>query len=31
VAFVEYHGIDAVLSFDEGFDGIVQRLDPKAV
>jgi predicted nucleic acid-binding protein len=28
VALVERHGIDAVLSFDDDFDGIVERVDP---
>ncbi len=29
VAMSEYHGIDAVLSFDDDFDGVVDRLAPK--
>ena len=28
VALVEDHGIDRVLSFDDDFDGVVDRLDP---
>jgi hypothetical protein len=31
VAMVEHHDIDAVLSFDDDFDGIVDRLDPASV
>lgn len=31
VALVERHGIDAVLSFDDDFDGIVERVDPADV
>ena len=31
VALVERHDIDAVLSFDDDFDGVVERLDPEAV
>jgi len=31
VALCERHDIDAVLSFDDDFDGIVDRLDPEAV
>ena len=31
VALVEHHDIDAVLSFDDDFDGIVDRLDPATV
>ena len=31
VALVEYHDIDAVLSFDDDFDGIVDRLGPATV
>ncbi|WP_331235257.1 type II toxin-antitoxin system VapC family toxin [Natronorarus salvus] len=31
VALTEYHGIDRVLSFDEDFDGLVDRLDPTEV
>ncbi|MDS0284538.1 type II toxin-antitoxin system VapC family toxin [Haloarcula onubensis] len=31
VAMVEYHDVDAVLSFDDDFDGIVDRLAPAAV
>jgi hypothetical protein len=29
VVMSEYHGIDAVLSFDDDFDGVVDRLAPK--
>lgn len=28
VALVEERGIDVVLSFDDGFDGVVERVDP---
>lgn len=28
IAMVDYHDIDAVLSFDDDFDGIVDRLEP---
>ena len=28
VAMIEHHDIDAVLSFDDDFDGIVSRIDP---
>lgn len=31
VALVERHDIDAVLSFDDDFDGIVERVDPGQV
>ncbi|MFC6952760.1 type II toxin-antitoxin system VapC family toxin [Halorubellus litoreus] len=31
VALCERRGIDAVLSFDDDFDGVVERLDPEAV
>ena len=31
VVLVEHHDIDAVLSFDDDFDGLVDRLDPSAV
>ena len=31
VAMVEHHDIDAVLSFDDDFDGIVGRLPPESV
>ncbi|WP_324759311.1 hypothetical protein [Haloarcula montana] len=31
VVMVEQHDIDAVLSFDDDFDGIVDRLEPTAV
>lgn len=31
VAMVEEHDIDAVLSFDDDFDGVVERLQPAAV
>lgn len=31
VALVEHHGLDGVLSFDDDFDGLVERLDPEAV
>lgn len=31
VALVERHDVDAVLSFDDDFDGVVERLDPAAV
>jgi len=31
VALTERHGIDRVLSFDDDFDGIVDRLDPATV
>jgi predicted nucleic acid-binding protein len=27
----EHHGVDAVLSFDDDFDGIIDRLDPATV
>jgi predicted nucleic acid-binding protein len=28
IALIEAHGLDAVLSFDDDFDGLVDRLDP---
>jgi predicted nucleic acid-binding protein len=31
VALVEEHDFDAVLAFDDDFDGIVRRLDPKEI
>jgi predicted nucleic acid-binding protein len=31
VALCEHHGIDAVLSFDDDFDGLVERLDADQV
>ena len=31
IALVDHHDIDAVLSFDDDFDGIVNRLDPADV
>nr|WP_311172535.1 PIN domain-containing protein [Halobellus sp. ZY16] len=31
VAIAERHGIDRVLSFDDDFDGVIQRLDPATV
>jgi len=31
VTMVQYHDIDAVLSFDDDFDGVIDRLDPKTV
>jgi predicted nucleic acid-binding protein len=31
VAHLEHHDIDYVLSFDNDFDGIVDRLTPKTV
>ena len=31
VAIVERHGIDAVLSFDDDFDGLVDRVDPSGL
>jgi predicted nucleic acid-binding protein len=31
VAMVEYHDVDTVLSFDDDFDGIVDRLNPEYV
>jgi len=31
VTMVEYHDIDAVLSFDDDFDGLVDRLEPERV
>ena len=31
VAMVEYHDVDTVFSFDDDFDGIVDRLDPAVV
>jgi predicted nucleic acid-binding protein len=27
----EHHGVDAVLSFDDDFDGVIDRLDPATV
>lgn len=30
IALTERHGIDAVLSFDDDFDGLVNRVDPTA-
>ena len=31
VAMVDYHDIDAVLSFDDDFDGVVDRLAPERI
>ena len=31
VAVAEEHGIDKVLSFDDDFDGVVDRLDPESL
>jgi predicted nucleic acid-binding protein len=31
VAMVDHHDIDSVLSFDDDFDGVVDRLDPAVV
>ena len=31
VAMVEHHGIDSVLSFDDDFDGVIDRLPPETV
>ena len=31
VAMIEHHGIDAVLSFDDDFDGLVDRLAPASI
>jgi predicted nucleic acid-binding protein len=31
VAMVEHHDIDAVLSFDDDFDGVVDRLAPESI
>lgn len=31
VALLDRHGIDGILSFDDDFDGIVQRFDPRGV
>lgn len=31
VAMVDHHDVDAVLSFDDDFDGLVERLDPERV
>lgn len=31
VTMVEHHDIDTVLSFDDDFDGIVDRLEPATV
>nr|WP_281244049.1 PIN domain-containing protein [Halobiforma haloterrestris] len=31
VALCRRHGIDAVMSFDDDFDGIVERIDPESV
>jgi predicted nucleic acid-binding protein len=31
VAMVEYHDIDGILSFDDDFDGVVNRLAPETV
>lgn len=31
VVLGEHHGVDAVLSFDDDFDGIIDRLDPATV
>lgn len=31
VALIDRHGIDAVLSFDDDFDGVVTRIDPANV
>lgn len=28
IAMVDHHGLDAVLSFDDDFDGIVERIEP---
>jgi hypothetical protein len=31
VAMVEHHDIDGVLSFDDDFDGVVDRLAPESI
>jgi hypothetical protein len=31
VAMVEHHNVDAVLSFDDDFDGVVDRLAPESI
>ena len=31
VALVEQHNVDAILSFDDDFDGVVDRIDPSAI
>jgi predicted nucleic acid-binding protein len=31
IVLAVHHDIDAVLSFDDDFDGLVDRLDPSAV
>jgi predicted nucleic acid-binding protein len=31
VALVDRHGLDGILSFDDDFDGVVDRIDPKDV
>lgn len=31
IAMMDYHAIDSVLSFDDDFDGIVDRLEPASV
>ena len=31
VAMIEYHDIDGILSFDDDFDGVVNRLAPETV
>jgi predicted nucleic acid-binding protein len=31
VAMVEHHDVDAVLSFDDDFDGVVDRLAPETL
>ena len=31
VAMVDHHDIDAVLSFDDDFNGVVDRLEPATV
>lgn len=31
IAMMDYHEIDSVLSFDDDFDGIVDRLEPASV
>ncbi len=31
IALIERSDVDAVLSFDDGFDGIVERVDPASV
>jgi predicted nucleic acid-binding protein len=31
VVMIEHHDLDAILSFDDDFDGVVDRLDPESV